>query len=317
MTAFLLFDVTNSIEHTLSEGETSIGRSEENTIRMLSSSVSRKHGIFTLSDGALSYTDLGSSNGSFINGQAVSEPTPLKHGDNLTLGDFQFNIIQPEATHPAGTDEETQTRLMDRDEGEFVAQEGRPAAVDQDIPPLWSDQAGLENASGTEFFDDEEEDSNTLQQYRAGELPLPPIGDDARLVGLTVAVRGKIFTLSRDVASRDGDSLVWSLGRDTHAVNIPILEGSVSGMHAQIVNEGSRWKVVNWMSTNGTLVNGQRALSSYLKNGDIISMGSAELAFELPEIPAAPVEPVVEPPTPSEAPVGWFKRLIMALTGKK
>lgn len=51
--------------------------------------VSRRHAQFENRSGTMFVTDLGSANGSFVNGQrlAPSTPTPLKSGDSVKLGD--------------------------------------------------------------------------------------------------------------------------------------------------------------------------------------------------------------------------------------
>jgi pSer/pThr/pTyr-binding forkhead associated (FHA) protein len=61
----------------------------------------------------------------------------------------------------------------------------------------------------------------------------------------------------------------------------------VSALHAKIVNEGNRWKVVDQVSANGTFVNGKRCITSFLSSGDRISFGSVECIFQLPQGGAA------------------------------
>jgi len=49
----------------------------------------------TLRDGRVYLQDLGSSNGTWVNGARVKRPTPLKHGDELRLGDdiMTFELV--------------------------------------------------------------------------------------------------------------------------------------------------------------------------------------------------------------------------------
>lgn len=66
--------------------ETTIGRDFSNAIVIRHRSVSRQHGVFDWQDGFHLYMDLNSANGSWINNQRVTRPTPIADGDILTLG---------------------------------------------------------------------------------------------------------------------------------------------------------------------------------------------------------------------------------------
>jgi len=62
-------------------------------------------------------------------------------------------------------------------------------------------------------------------------------------------------------------------------VDIRLEDEFVSDVHAQIIGEGERWKVVNVLSANGTFVNGKKVQSAYLKSGDVIRFGGLEVQF--------------------------------------
>jgi pSer/pThr/pTyr-binding forkhead associated (FHA) protein len=274
MSGFHIFDATNSIDHELPEGKTLVGRGADCDIRLLSSSVSRKHGLFEAAGGELTFSDLGSSNGSFVNGQPVKAAVSLRAGDELLMGDFRFTVTGDHRPAAAEAGDEDATQLASPGgEGE--------------IPAMWSESAGLEKASGTQFFSEASE-SEAIAAYRAGKLDVPPPGNTPRLVGLSGGIKSEVFELRAD-----GDH-TWKIGREAGGVDLVIPDSSVSGQHAQLVNEGARWKIVNWMSTNGTFVNGHKGLSTYLRSGDVIRMGSAELAFELPAGAVEETKPAVE-----------------------
>jgi pSer/pThr/pTyr-binding forkhead associated (FHA) protein len=86
----------------LREGKSwSMGRSLDSTVVLSDRWVSRNHAeIQLLDNGSYYLVDLGSGNGSFVNGQRVTMPIRLNHGDLLTIGrteiEFQFSI--PEMT---------------------------------------------------------------------------------------------------------------------------------------------------------------------------------------------------------------------------
>ncbi|NLG02548.1 MAG: ATP-binding cassette domain-containing protein, partial [Clostridia bacterium] len=63
-----------------------LGRDENQTDLCINHSVlSRKHGAFFLQYGEWWYQDLGSSNGTFVNGRAIVEPVRLSAGDQLSF----------------------------------------------------------------------------------------------------------------------------------------------------------------------------------------------------------------------------------------
>ena len=68
-----------------------IGRGEENDLVLPDSRISRAHGLVSARQGGLVYTDLGSTNGSFVNGTRVRE-VALGPGDVLRLGDSTVTI---------------------------------------------------------------------------------------------------------------------------------------------------------------------------------------------------------------------------------
>jgi len=82
-----------------------IGRSTECTLRAGSSAISRRHCGIVRTNGQWLVRDLNSRNGTFLNDQAVKEPTPLSVGDELRVGPLKFRVeeyVQPAAeTKPA------------------------------------------------------------------------------------------------------------------------------------------------------------------------------------------------------------------------
>ncbi|HEV3139625.1 MAG TPA: FHA domain-containing protein [Vicinamibacterales bacterium] len=77
-----------------------IGRSEENQICLLNPGISRKHAIIKAVPGGYSIKDLGSQNGTFVNGQRVTEKA-LSDGDTIDVGSVQFVFRMPWAPSAA------------------------------------------------------------------------------------------------------------------------------------------------------------------------------------------------------------------------
>src|SRR5271166_6947023 len=64
----------------------SLGRHPNNTIQLLDKIVSKEHCILELREGRFLLRDLGSLNGTYINGERVRGEMFLKHGDEIALG---------------------------------------------------------------------------------------------------------------------------------------------------------------------------------------------------------------------------------------
>jgi len=73
-------------------GTLRVGRAPDSDIVLADERVSRRHGAFTTRQGALIYTDQGSTNGSIVNGSAVSE-LALGTGDVVRLGNTTLTIL--------------------------------------------------------------------------------------------------------------------------------------------------------------------------------------------------------------------------------
>lgn len=120
----------------IKQGVTIVGRMPECEIRIPVSFVSRKHCRLVLKDEELAVQDLGSANGTYVNGQKTME-TPLQAGDKLAIGPVRFTVQingQPEKIPAPGE----ATALA----ADFIA-ENIDSDVDETLPP------------GLEFDDDD------------------------------------------------------------------------------------------------------------------------------------------------------------------
>mgnify|MGYP000011631060 CR=1 FL=1 len=86
----------------------SIGRDSENAISLRSKTVSRRHAQLTFAQGRWFIEDLGSANGTFVNGERVTfgAAFPLRHGDRIAVGSAKLVFSWPaEREDPERTDE--------------------------------------------------------------------------------------------------------------------------------------------------------------------------------------------------------------------
>ena len=82
-----------------------VGRDPANRLSIPDRLISRRHCAVTLADGRYHLRDLGSSNGTFVNGIPV-EARVLEHGDRIRAGDsvLMFLTAEPRAPRPPGPD---------------------------------------------------------------------------------------------------------------------------------------------------------------------------------------------------------------------
>ncbi|MGC8916966.1 MAG: FHA domain-containing protein [Thermoanaerobaculum sp.] len=78
-----------------------VGRSRSCDVRLREDTVSRLHAAFVWNQDGWVLEDLGSSNGTFLNGQRVLEPQRVRGGDQVRFGALKGTVTGPEEP-PAG-----------------------------------------------------------------------------------------------------------------------------------------------------------------------------------------------------------------------
>ncbi len=71
-----------------------IGRKPEATLCIPSPTVSREHAELTVVERGLLLRDLGSTNGTYVNGVRIDRPCTVGHGDLLQFGQVVFRVVQ-------------------------------------------------------------------------------------------------------------------------------------------------------------------------------------------------------------------------------
>jgi uncharacterized RDD family membrane protein YckC len=106
----------------LSEGDHVLGRSRASAFRVDEETVSRSHALLSVRPGRVTLRDLGSANGTFVNGQAVEGEATLRSGDVLRLGSasLSITIVSPQQ-------EELKTEMIDARQA--LAGSGRAHAI--------------------------------------------------------------------------------------------------------------------------------------------------------------------------------------------
>ncbi|MDM0115919.1 FHA domain-containing protein [Variovorax sp. J22R133] len=76
----------------LHENENTLGRGAQNDIVIDSNSASRAHALIVVEPAFVTIQDLGSSNGTFVNGERV-ESQVLADGDTIRIGAFEMRFV--------------------------------------------------------------------------------------------------------------------------------------------------------------------------------------------------------------------------------
>ena len=93
----LMLDGQVAAEIDLNEGERVVGSAEPSKILIEDPSVSPTHAKIYQSDGSLFIADLGSATGTMVDGRKIAEPTTLRDGQSVRIGEFELQIkVLPE-----------------------------------------------------------------------------------------------------------------------------------------------------------------------------------------------------------------------------
>ena len=104
-----------------------IGRAEDCNLRAHSDLVSRHHCVIVIEEGYVAVRDFQSKNGTFVNGQRITDETALKSGDRLKVGQIELEIqiaaaaaVKKAAAEPAEKGLELGDRLAVADDSDTV-----------------------------------------------------------------------------------------------------------------------------------------------------------------------------------------------------
>jgi pSer/pThr/pTyr-binding forkhead associated (FHA) protein len=264
----LLIKVGSSREIQL-KSETVLGRQAECDVLLTEGHASRRHARLLQAEDGYWLEDLGSSNGTFINGNRISGRVKVASGDRLRFDVEEYDFRVPSQAAPMALDE-SKTVYRAPDSAAVVAESSgmfkRPGA--------WADPDAMGDAGihKTKFIDPAQ-----MKQMASSAAPVaaaPSAIDGPHLQ----VVSGSRTGLNIQLAVGDSGNAEWTIGSQVDR-EVQFMDSGVSALHAKIVNEGERWKVLDQMSANGTFVNGKRANVSYLSSGDRVRFGPVECVF--------------------------------------
>ena len=98
----------------LEKEEILLGRDLANDIPISDPEISRRHARFMMQGESFLVEDLGSTNGTFLNGQRISSPQQLRAGDVITLGEDIVLAVEQMGFDPDATVVKSQADLTAR-----------------------------------------------------------------------------------------------------------------------------------------------------------------------------------------------------------
>jgi pSer/pThr/pTyr-binding forkhead associated (FHA) protein len=136
------------------------------------------------------------------------------------------------------------------------------------------------------------------QTIRADDLP-KKTGSES---GQATLPKARLVCLDDSLLADDQKGLVIDLtdkemllGRVAEGNDIVLKSKKISRQHARIFPEKDLWNIEDLKSTNGVMINNQEIMSSVMRSGDTVAIGTIPFRFEVEELELPAEEPEVEP----------------------
>ena len=176
---------TGGVERAVPVGDAAltIGRSSTADVVVADPLLSRHHArVFPGKDGAVLVEDLGSRNGTFLNGETLRQPTPFRPGDRVTLGGTILELRRADSSKIRIAESGLSDGTILRPASELLAGSGAIRPEDSGSPRL------LRYAERLRALND-------LHKEVAGEIAAPEIAERvvARAVDLLGAEQGALL----------------------------------------------------------------------------------------------------------------------------
>ncbi len=138
-----------------------IGRSPKCHLSAGSTAISRQHSVIMRHDGKVTVRDLGSRNGTLVNGKKITEEVELSSGDELVVGPLKFMVT---ITHGINNTKRPQVKTV-ADAVERTVKKGESGIQDDDITNwLLEPDAIVKSVAETQAI--EMDDTNAAQMQK-------------------------------------------------------------------------------------------------------------------------------------------------------
>ncbi len=226
--------------------EITIGRKEGNTIRLTERNVSRRHARIVKRTNDYMLEDLASYNGIVVNNTRLVEARPIRHGDEIRIGDYTLQIVDEPGVQPA-------------------PQAPTPSVPSEPIVPLLSAPAAAP-AAPSPLASHNDPLALAPSNAAIGATPVPEHIRGLRLVFLAPAGVPPPVML---------DKMPVVMGR-SEAADVALPFSSISREHAKVFLEDDKLMIEDMGSSNGVQINGEKVKKGQLGPGDMVQLGVVE-----------------------------------------
>ena len=250
------------------EIDITIGRHEENTIRLTERNVSRRHAKLSRRAANIWVEDLGSYNGVRVNGDRIQGRIEVKEGDLIQIGDYDLAVQLEGVAARSDTAPSVPVAAIPATAHPPAPHPPAPAS-----PPARANGADGAHVPAPQVPRRAEPTSVIkLSEVEAPKRPVVDISPDLapKLVLFTTPLAGREYAFIRSELS---------IGR-TDDNDIAIDHRSLSRNHCKIYRDADgSWKILDLQSANGVKVNGELYAQSTLRFGDVVELGHAKFQF--------------------------------------
>ncbi|HKP12152.1 MAG TPA: FHA domain-containing protein, partial [Blastocatellia bacterium] len=110
----VLLPTGDAYERNLVQAETQIGKGPRNDLVITDPAVSSAHAVIRAEGEQFTISDLGSRNGTFVNGRRLTQSQPLQHGDVIGIGLSKLTFRLTDATDTSATLAPDRTLIIQR-----------------------------------------------------------------------------------------------------------------------------------------------------------------------------------------------------------
>lgn len=260
-----------------------IGRAADCDLIVNEAGVSSRHASLTETPDGFVLEDLRSSNGTYVDGQRITSPVPVRKGDRITLG-VKTPMPWPDLGAPATAPPPAPPRSKGDSGGggETVVRIGRSADNDVvlDYPMVSAHHARLVVRGSQIRIEDLGSSNGTAVGHPGKKVQQAVLSrDDILFLGSLRLPVGRLLSKQPAVGQAPQATFAFKaesiiFGRDADCDEV-LDDPSISSRHARLFRVATAVLLEDLGSSNGTFVNGEEIRKPVaLKAGDVIGLGS-------------------------------------------